>query len=150
MRLYFFTMHISLIKLILISHHYHAKVFRSAAIFLQFPKSMLFVSRITSSSLSWFRMNLTKLWIRSDILVGHLERGLVHHKASAHTGRHNAEKHSYASIPRAGFEPTIPVFERSNTIRALNRKVPGTGYLNRYQNSINFKGFSPCKTFSSV
>jgi hypothetical protein len=32
----------------------------------------------------------------------------------------------HTSMSRAGFEPTIPVFERSNTVRALDRAATGT------------------------
>jgi hypothetical protein len=39
-------------------------------------------------------------------------------------GRHNTEKSGYISMPRAGFEPTIPVFELSKTIRALDSAHP--------------------------
>jgi hypothetical protein len=35
-------------------------------------------------------------------------------------------------MPRAGFEPTTPVFERSKTVRALDGEVTGTGkYVNQ-------------------
>jgi hypothetical protein len=37
------------------------------------------------------------------------------------------QKRGHTSMPRAGFEPTIPVFERSNTVHALNRATAGTG-----------------------
>jgi hypothetical protein len=32
-------------------------------------------------------------------------------------------------IPRAGFEPTIPLFERVKTVRALDGAASGTGTL---------------------
>jgi hypothetical protein len=31
-------------------------------------------------------------------------------------------------MPRAEFVPTIPVFERSKTVRVLDREAGGTGY----------------------
>jgi hypothetical protein len=36
--------------------------------------------------------------------------------ASTYTGQHNTEKRGHTSVPRAGFEPTISVFERSKII----------------------------------
>jgi len=47
-------------------------------------------------------------------------------KASTYTGQHNTEKCGHTSMPRAGFEPTIPVFERSKTVRASDDAVIGT------------------------
>jgi hypothetical protein len=44
-----------------------------------------------------------------------------------HTGQHNTEKRGHTSMPRAGFDPTIPVFERPKTVRALDRAANGTG-----------------------
>jgi hypothetical protein len=43
-----------------------------------------------------------------------------------HTGQHNKEKRGYASMPRTGFEPAIPVLERSKTVRASDRAANGT------------------------
>jgi len=39
-----------------------------------------------------------------------------------HTAQHNTEKRGHTSMPRAGFEPAIPVFERSKTERDLDRR----------------------------
>jgi hypothetical protein len=46
-----------------------------------------------------------------------------------HTGQHNTEKHGNTSMPRVGFETTIPVFERPKTVRALDREAIGTGNI---------------------
>jgi hypothetical protein len=43
-----------------------------------------------------------------------------------YTGQYNTEKPGHTSMPRVGFEPTIPVFERSKTIRALDSAAIGT------------------------
>jgi len=48
-----------------------------------------------------------------------------------YTGHHNTAKRGHISMPRAGFEPTIPVFEQSKSVRALDRAVTGTGFLLR-------------------
>jgi hypothetical protein len=42
--------------------------------------------------------------------------------------------HTQTSMPRVGFEPTIPVFERAKTIHALDRTatVIGSTYINGY------------------
>jgi hypothetical protein len=41
-------------------------------------------------------------------------------------------KRRQASIPLAGFEPTIPVFKRAKTFHALDRAATVTGALNNY------------------
>jgi len=48
-------------------------------------------------------------------------------KATTFTGHHNIEKHGHTSMPREGFEPTIPKFERLKTVRALRLR----GYWDR-------------------
>jgi len=37
----------------------------------------------------------------------------AHRKDSTYIGQHNTETHGHASMPRAGFESTISVFEQS-------------------------------------
>jgi hypothetical protein len=39
------------------------------------------------------------------------------------------KKCGHTSIPRAGFEPVIPMFERPKTVRALDSAAIGTGYF---------------------
>jgi hypothetical protein len=50
-----------------------------------------------------------------------LAGGSVQRKASTYIGKHNTEKRGHTSMPRAGFEPVIPVFERSKTVLASDR-----------------------------
>jgi len=52
--------------------------------------------------------------------LGSLDGGSVRRKATTYKRQHNTEKRVHTSIPRAGFEPTIPVFERLKTVRALD------------------------------
>jgi hypothetical protein len=55
-------------------------------------------------------------------------------KVTTYTGQHNTEKRGHTSIMhRAGFEPTVPVFERLKTVRALDRAVTGTGWITYIQ-----------------
>jgi hypothetical protein len=54
-----------------------------------------------------------------DIWQDSLDGGSAHRKVTTYTGEHNSEKHGHISMPRAGFEPTIPVFERLKTARPL-------------------------------
>jgi len=56
-----------------------------------------------------------------------LDGGSARRKATAYTGQHNTEKRGHTSMPRVGFEHTIPVFELSKTVRALDRESTGTG-----------------------
>jgi len=56
-----------------------------------------------------------------------LNGGSAHRKATTYTGKHNTEKRGHTSMPRAGFKPTIPLFERSKAVRALDRAVIQTG-----------------------
>jgi hypothetical protein len=48
-------------------------------------------------------------------------------KASTFTGQHNTEKHRHISMPPAGFEPAIPMFERPKTVLPLDRAAIETG-----------------------
>jgi len=52
----------------------------------------------------------------------------------------NTEKRGHTSIPRAGYEPMIPVFERPKTLRALVRAVSGTGFKSILISLISFMG----------
>jgi len=61
-------------------------------------------------------------------LIGLLARGisptqglLYLHRTTQH------RKRVHTSMPRAGFETAIPVFERSKTVCALDRAAIGTG-----------------------
>jgi len=56
-----------------------------------------------------------------------LDGALARRKASTYTGQHNTEEYGHTSMPRAGFELTIPVFERSKAVRASDRAATGTG-----------------------
>jgi hypothetical protein len=58
---------------------------------------------------------------------GHLDGGSARRKTSTYIGQHNTEKREHTSMPRAGFEPMIPVFERPKTVRTLDRAAIGTG-----------------------
>jgi hypothetical protein len=42
-------------------------------------------------------------------------------KASTYTGQHNTERRRHTSVPRAGFEPAIPMFEWPKTVLDLDR-----------------------------
>jgi len=45
------------------------------------------------------------------------DAGLAHRNACICTGQQNTARRGHTSMSRAGFEPTIPVFEPSKTIR---------------------------------
>jgi hypothetical protein len=62
-----------------------------------------------------------------DIWYDSLDGGSARRKASTYTGQHNKEKRGHTSMPRAGFEPTIPMFERPKTVRASDHAAIGTG-----------------------
>jgi len=55
-----------------------------------------------------------------------LDGGSARRKATTYTGQHNTEKRGHTSMPRAGFEPTITVFERSKSIRASDSAATRT------------------------
>jgi len=63
-------------------------------------------------------------------LVGLLGRGSARRKAITYTGQHKRVKRGHTSMPRAGLEPTIPVFERSKTVRGLDGAAILTGMQN--------------------
>jgi hypothetical protein len=50
-----------------------------------------------------------------DIRQDSLDGGSACHKATTYTEQYNTEKRGHTSMPRAGFEPTISVFERLKT-----------------------------------
>jgi len=58
-----------------------------------------------------------------------LDGGSALFKATTYTRQHNTEKRGHTYMPRTEFEPTIPVFERSKKVRALDRAATGTGQL---------------------
>jgi hypothetical protein len=78
--------------------------------------------------------NFWNLWLYSGHLVGLLGRGISPTQGLyLHIGQYNTEKrktHTY--MPRAGFEPTIPVFVQSMTVRALDGAASGTGCCYHY------------------
>jgi hypothetical protein len=45
-----------------------------------------------------------------------------------HRTAQRRKKHGHPSMPREGFEPTTPVFERLRTIRSLEHEVTGAGF----------------------
>jgi hypothetical protein len=51
------------------------------------------------------------------------------------TGQHKQNKRTQTSMPRVGFEPTIPASERVKTIHALDRATTVTGlYIHTWVN----------------
>jgi hypothetical protein len=64
-----------------------------------------------------------------DIWYDSLDGGSARHKSTTYTGQHNTEKRGHTSMPRAGFEPTILVFERLKTVRALDLAALGLAYV---------------------
>jgi hypothetical protein len=58
-----------------------------------------------------------------------LEGGSARRKASTYAGQHKTEKWGRTSIPRAGFELAIAVFERLKTVRDLDSAATGAGSL---------------------
>jgi hypothetical protein len=60
-------------------------------------------------------------------LVGLLGQGISPAQGSTYTGQHNTEKHRHTSMPRAEFEPVIPIFERPKTVLALDHAAIETG-----------------------
>jgi hypothetical protein len=62
-----------------------------------------------------------------DISEDSLYEGSARRKATTYTGQINTEKRGHTSMLRAGFEPTIPVFELLNTVHTLDRADIGTG-----------------------
>jgi hypothetical protein len=58
-----------------------------------------------------------------------LAGGSVQRKASTYTGQHKTERRRQTSMPRAGFEPAIPMFERPKTVLGLDRAAIETGNI---------------------
>jgi hypothetical protein len=53
---------------------------------------------------------------------------------SAHRTTQTQNKRTQTSIPQVGFKPTIPVFERTKTVHALDRAFAMIGNKNPYHN----------------
>jgi hypothetical protein len=63
-------------------------------------------------------------------LVGLLGRGISPAPRPLPTQDNtNTEKRRHTSMPRAGFEPAIPMFERPKTVLALDREAIETGQI---------------------
>jgi len=56
-----------------------------------------------------------------------LAGGSVQRKVSTYTGQHNTERRRQTSMPRAGFEPAIPILERPKIVLALDCPAIETG-----------------------
>jgi hypothetical protein len=51
-----------------------------------------------------------------------LDGGSASHKTAPYTqNKRNTKKNAQTSMPRIGFEPPNPVFERAKTVHALDR-----------------------------
>jgi hypothetical protein len=66
--------------------------------------------------------------------VGLLGQGISPSQGSYLTQTQN--KHKQTSMPGVGFEPTIPVFERTKTFHALDRKAKVIGFKSVYSHKI--------------
>jgi hypothetical protein len=63
--------------------------------------------------------------------VGHLGRGIGPSQGHyLHIGQHRQNKRTQTPLPRVGFEPMIPVFERAETVHALDRAETVIGTFN--------------------
>jgi len=54
-----------------------------------------------------------------------LDAGSAHRKVCTYSGQQNTEKRRHTSMPPTRFEPMIPLFERSESVRALDCVVTG-------------------------
>jgi hypothetical protein len=61
-----------------------------------------------------------------DIWLDSLAGGSARRKASTDTGQHNTETRGHTSMPRAGFETAISMFERQKTVLASDRAAVET------------------------
>jgi hypothetical protein len=52
-------------------------------------------------------------------------------------------------MPRVGFEPTIPVFERAKTVHALDRAATVIGYASPYTETLFPDILTQCWSFSA-
>jgi len=71
-----------------------------------------------------------------------LNGGPAHCKASTYTGQHNTGKRCHASMPRAGFNPDIPVSEWSKTVWAFPRSHCDKPKLNLITKHDQIKAFT--------
>jgi hypothetical protein len=72
------------------------------------------------------------IYTQSVVLLG---RGISQpHGRYLHTEQHKQNKRTQASMPRVGFEPMIPVFERAKTVHASDRAATVIGKEKEYLN----------------
>jgi hypothetical protein len=91
---------------------------------------IIILSRIRPLGVLRFRIYFSETYESIGQLVGPPGRGIGPTQGLyLHTGQHNTEKRGHTSMPRVGFEPTIPVLERPKTVRAIDGMAIGTGVL---------------------
>jgi hypothetical protein len=71
--------------------------------------------------------------------VGLLGRGISPSQSRyLHIEQHKQNKRTHTSMPRVGFEPTIPVFERAKTVHALDREATVFGFCRNYVSNCSY------------
>jgi hypothetical protein len=97
-------------------HHYLHEILQSVVIFRQFN----LLQR------PWPLLQFRNLFTQ---MVGLLRRGMSPSQGRyPHTGQHNTKyTHTHTSMPRVGFESTIPASERAKTVHASDRAATVTG-----------------------
>jgi hypothetical protein len=99
---------------------------------------LLYISRIRPCGLFRIKPNIRNCESFLDIFGGTLlDGGSARRKVSTYTAQHNTEKRGHTSVPRAGLEPTICVFQGSKIIRTEGHAATGTGYINLLLIQIN-------------
>jgi hypothetical protein len=98
----------------------------------------IYLSRCLSACLPvclWFYSPLLDLGLFFSFLICKHSVGLLWRGISPSQGRYlhrtvqTQNKRIHTSIPRVGFEPPIPLFERAKTVHALDRAAPMIGHL---------------------
>jgi hypothetical protein len=75
--------------------------------------SIFYLDEICSLDMFPFRIN-SEIMSRIDSRQDSLDGGSARRKAATYTGQHKTQyKRGQTSMPRVGFEPTIPVFDRA-------------------------------------
>jgi hypothetical protein len=82
-----------------------------------------------STALCWALADFSVLYFYRQS-VGLLGRGIIQSQGRyLHTEQHKHRINAQTSMPRAGFEPTIPEFERAIMVHALERAAIVIGVL---------------------
>jgi hypothetical protein len=80
----------------------------------------IYLNGLGSLTCAHLELNISDVMNFIDSQYDSLDEWSARRKAATYTGQHKQNKRRQTSVPRVGFEPTIPVFHRTMTFHALD------------------------------